>query len=306
MLGVLAGRSSPLRVETLGEDSAILAVSLGDAGLAREAWERLERAAPRTFSGAIPADWLAHHAARGSTPRLARRYGEDVGLRRASAELLMTEDELLDRLDGVAGPDRKIARQLRQGLVTRAQWESLLQALDGSALPGIPSSAGSRRLALGVWTDRTVYRQGDLATVTALASEDCYLTLIGIDRSGYATVLFPNEFEPSNFIRGASSLTIPLRSATYQLRVRQPGTETVVGICDTRRWRPRGILHDFETQRFTALGNWRVFLHTADSLEADFARTDGETARRNRNGGEARATGDPGREARTAVEFTVE
>ncbi len=165
---------------------------------------------------------------------------------------------------------------MRQGLITRSDWERLyrvLKDLPPAETASIPAEAASAPLRLRLWSDKAVYNSGQLASLTALASDDCFLTLIGIDRAGVATVLFPNEFEQDNALRGGSSITIPVNSATYQLRVKEPGTESVIGICSAQRRRLPGIVQDYERQRFTVLGNWRVFLSTADSLEAEIVKS---------------------------------
>ena len=103
-------------------------------------------------------------------------------------------------------------------------------------------------------------------------------------------MLYPNEFEPDNFLRGGTSITIPVNSAKYQLRVKEPGTESVVGICSGHRQRVPGVLLDYERQRFTVLGNWRVFLATADQLETEIAKSP-QARGRNRGKSEQTAPG---------------
>ena len=120
-------------------------------------------------------------------------------------------------------------------------------------------------------------------------------------------MLFPNEFEPDNFLRGGASITIPVQSATYQLRVKEPGTESVAGVCSAQRRRLTGVLPDYERQRFTVLGNWRLFLSTADSLETEMAKseTDNGQSRSKADTAASKASG-PDSEARAGIVFRVE
>lgn len=304
-IGHLSRQPAFSTVWPVDSKGTLLAFRLEDAGLTSTQWTEIVTQAPRTVAGAVPGEWLAHRAGNAESAGLARHYRKDVGLRQAASELGMTEGELSERLSSVVGPDARIAKPLRQGLISRASWEGLIGVLQGNEASFVPLAGlrPDRVLRLRLWSDKVVYRSGDLTALTALATGDCYLTLIGIDHRGSATVLFPNEFEQTNFLRGGTPMTVPLATATYQLRVQDPGTETIVGVCSTVRQRMTGVLTDYERQRFTVLGNWRLFLATADQLETSIARASRRSLARS---GRALRSGVPSQEARSAISYRVE
>lgn len=222
---------------------------------------------------------------------LARQYTLPVGLDRAAAEFGLERGQFLERLTSFDGaPEMQIvAARLRQGLVGRNEAEALYSALTGRAGgasvvgPRAEEAAAGEALVLELWTDSAVYKAGELLTVTARASGDCHLTLISVDSKGRATVLFPNDFEPENLVRGGTVQRIPARGAHYQLRLKDAGRETLVAVCETQFKTPVGVQHDFERQRFTVLGNWRNFLAAAYEAGAEDRRASEQRAQpRNR------------------------
>ena len=75
-----------------------------------------------------------------------------------------------------------------------------------------------------------------------------------------STVLYPNEFDTNNAIEAGRDVRIPGDKAPFQLRLRDAGQETLIGICAGASKMVDGIHHDFEKQRFTQLGDYRAFL----------------------------------------------
>lgn len=219
---------------------------------------------------------------------LARQHDMDVGLDRAAAEFGLERNAFIERLKSYDGPDdlQMLALRLRHGLVTRDEAERVYVALRSSrdrapdttgtvAAPAIaaaatasaggasgPASGGPADLSLTIWSDSATYRAGQLMSVFAAPSADCHLTVIGVDAAGKATVLFPNDFDQDNLVRGGRVHRIPAPNGPYQLRLKERGPETLVGICDAVNKSPDGVAHDFERQRFTVLGNWRNFLRS--------------------------------------------
>ena len=139
-------------------------------------------------------------------------------------------------------------------------------------------SSPADQLELAVWTDADSYVAGQAATFYAQASQDCYLTLVNVDRLGRATVLFPNEFEQNNRIPGGRAQRIPGPESPYRFRLKDHGRETFVGVCSRVAKAPDGVVHDFERLRFTVLGDWQIFLRDPPSLE-DARRDDAATDR---------------------------
>jgi hypothetical protein len=301
-LAALAGRDGTVRAETLGDMSAVVAFALADAGLTAEAWEAIARRDPAGSVRTAAADWLVAEAYRTSgaaaLAALAGEYNRPLGIRRAAAELDTTAEALRKRLEAVEGAESTSARRLLQGLLPRLAWEGLSRTLAGkpSLAAGAERTAGaapaaSPGLRLSLVSDKVRYRAGDLVTLSATASDACHLTLIGIDKAGMATVLLPNDFERKAHLERNVTRVVPAPGAGYQLRVKEPGAETVVGICSEVAPSPDGITHDWVRQRFTALGNWRSFLKS--SIDR-------------RNGAGRSRTGAAARESRTAIAISIE
>jgi len=100
----------------------------------------------------------------------------------------------------------------------------------------------------------------DLPVFTITSKEDCHLTLINVDASGEGTVIFPNKFQQDNLLAAGKETEFPGKDAPFQFRLKDPGTETVIAICNATGKQADGIKHDFKTRAFTPLGNYRKFL----------------------------------------------
>ena len=144
--------------------------------------------------------------------------------------------------------------------------------------PALPSFIWP--LTLTLTTDRPTYQAGDLMTIVAAADAACDLTLISIAVDGFAVVLFPNEYEPNNLLSAGAPVVIPRAGAAYQLRAKQPGTETLLGICSPPGTRPQGVVADYERYRFTLLGYWADFTSSIAKREADIVKVAAEAARK--------------------------
>lgn len=213
---------------------------------------------------------------------LVRAYRRPLDLARAAADLGAEPEELRRQLGELAGPNALAARALRQGIVRRESFNAVLAeiaaaATGGDRLPGpLPSAAtlpgSDDRLELVLASDADAFEAGQAVTFTARASHDCWLTVIDVDKSGRATVLFPNEFEQNNQIAAGKDRRVPGTDAPYRFRLKDRGRETVVGICSRTQRTPEGVAHDFDRLRFTVLGDWSIFLREPPAL--DEARRD--------------------------------
>jgi hypothetical protein len=321
MLTALARRREPIRLETLGEESALLAFRVSE-------FERrpppgddaaLGEVVPGGVGGdAIPADWMATQfltqmrmaadapnggaagpaaldgAALLAVNELARWWTRDVDLVRAAAERGVTSRALSESLAQARGELHQDAMRLTHGWLTRPAWSRLARTLDGrTAPPGPPADPALRDDEIDVllWTDKPFYRPRDLVTINATVGTACHLTLIGVDQDGKAIVLFPNELEPDNRVAPGVTIGVPGHDAGYQLRFDESGAEQIVAICQRTSRRPAGVDYDYEKQRFKVLGDWRTFLRTApERAEEGRARENGEATRSRRRG---RAASDP-------------
>lgn len=198
-------------------------------------------------------------------------------------------------IDSLPPEERLIGRRLQHTAIPRVELDRVLVAMAGSRSP-LPVTTGSAAsptadARLTLWTNQHTYRQGDTATFSAHTSTNCYLTLIGVDSRGIATVLFPNDFETDNQLKAGQTIKVPSDGSPYQFRFTRPGRETVVGVCLASPRPLGGIEHDFERQRFTTLGSWRNFLgelavraeEASTSQDATTAQTKGRPRGRARD-----------------------
>ncbi len=275
-------------LEPVDAEGHLWRISLREIGLAPAAWDELAqgyamavapglvvpeevRAATGTQVPVLPMDWVADALARVALQPVppwleaGGLRGRRADIATLAAELWLSVDEVRARLD----------RGLPSGLVTAGRRLAVGEAVErvdfdrvGAHLSGrevaVADAAGP--LALALWSDKAVYQAGEVGVLSVVANKDCYLTLIGVDRNGRATVLFPNELEPSNFILAGEARTVPGEKAGYRLRFRDKGREHVVGVCSQTHRAPEGIVHDYERLRFTVLGDWQLFLREPPAL----------------------------------------
>lgn len=204
---------------------------------------------------------------------LARRYREGADFEVALGETGLERKTFLDELADAKGAAAPLSRRLLHGVLSRPELERLFSLLKGIDAPKQVASAGFLRevkseIGLSMWLDKPRPVPGDLVTVKAEADHDCYLTVISVDAEGVGTVLFPSDFQTDNLLAAGKSVSIPPADATFQLRYKAEGSETILGRCSTRAAPPVGIEHDFERQRFTVLGNWDNFIR--DTLVTDW------------------------------------
>lgn len=326
LLNRLSRRPELLVADTVGDSNALLAVKLADMGWEPAEWDKLAAGAPDEMQGAVRADWLAMTALEQAGPdrsieiaipeigALAREWQADVGLYRAAAESGMGPGPFADLLRAYRGEEEDLARRLLLGLLKRAEWERLrakLMPASGisAAQPGVGGAAkeAPSTIDLALWTDRAVYKAGDLVTFLVTVSKGCHLTLISVDRDGKAIVLFPNDFESANAIAPGVTVRVPGAETGYQLRFDRPGPETVVGICERTAIRPDGITFNYEKQRFAVLGDWRAFLRAATRREDEPKRSSEGRARRKPKSEPAPIDPDgPALEGRAAITIIVD
>lgn len=93
---------------------------------------------------------------------------------------------------------------------------------------GAPSPAPSGALQVKVWSEKLQYRIGEAVRFQLRTSRDAYITLVDIGTSGGITMLFPNRFHQSHFVKGGETVMIPPPDAGFNLVVDgPPGIEQV-------------------------------------------------------------------------------
>lgn len=208
---------------------------------------------------------------RDAVEALAVRWWSDVDLRGAAAELGIEPGKLSLRLDALPDNLRALGLRLRQSRISRTELERLAAAVSppgdvsDSGEVRLPDDAGAGGLELALWATEKSYVTGEAVQLKARASAPCHLTIVNIDRRGEATVLFPNEFDRDNLLRPGQEISVPAKDASYRFRVRVPGEETFVAICEVGEPVPAGMRPDFTKQNFTPLGPWEEFVGAAQS-----------------------------------------
>jgi hypothetical protein len=273
---------------------------------------------------------------------LSKQYEKDVSLAHAASEFGLTSDELVERLAGAGGESFRLKRRLEQGVVPRDTFEPSFKAMlsnvtddafitvaaaaapaagdaaapattaDGAAAAAPVATVAAtkespdvnRDFELALFSDKSEYAAGDLAVFTVTPKTDCNLTLINVDGKGIATVIFPNKFEPNNFVKAGQEVRLPGEAAPYQFRLKDPGTETVVAACNATTRSVDGIKQDFTKEAFTDLGVYKDFVTRAITIEQAAPKTEGKKASvEAAETGKISAKGDV--LARTAVKFAV-
>lgn len=164
-------------------------------------------------------------------------------------------DEPAPQRPGRAAPAGSATDEAGRSAVSPAYGAAAASSIKPLTLP-----TPAKPVTLSLWPSQLEFRSGDLAAFFVRSTADCYLTVLGIDRRGIATVLFPSDFEPDNLLAAGRTVKIPSDEAGYRFRLKDPGREQVVALCTTQARTFAGMEHDFERTRFTVLGNWGVFI----------------------------------------------
>ncbi len=207
---------------------------------------------------------------------LSKAYEKAIDLRFAAAEYGLAADALSQGLTDAGGEAGQLRRRLEQGVVPRetleAQFKDLIvkvsdnEPIEIAAVAGDVATVGgkSKELThdfdLALTSDKTAYKVDDLPVFSITSKEDCNLTLINVDSNGEGTVIFPNKFQQDNFLPAGKEAQFPGGDAPFQFRLKDPGTETVIAICNAGGKQVEGIKHDFKKRGFTDLGNYRGFV----------------------------------------------
>lgn len=78
------------------------------------------------------------------------------------------------------------------------------------------------RLQVKISTDKPSYRIGDTVRFGLRVNRDAYVTLVNIGTSGDITIIYPNRFHPSHFVRAGQDVAIPPPDAGFTLTVQGP------------------------------------------------------------------------------------
>lgn len=257
---------------------------------------------------------------------LSKQYEKDVTLKLAAAEYGLSDEEFVTRLEGAGGEAFRVKRRLEQGVIPRDTFElsfkdlltkvtddKVAEAKGAAATEATPAATVadvkekadvSRDFEISLISDKSKYKKGELATFTIASKQDCNLTLINVDSKGTGTVLLPNDFQKDNFLKAGTEIQVPGPDASFQLRLQDKGTETVIAVCNASKDEVDGIKHNFDEKQFTELGNYRSFAVRAIKVEKTKKKAGEKKASEEAaETGKVTAKGDV--LARTAIKFEV-
>ena len=75
---------------------------------------------------------------------------------------------------------------------------------------------------ISVWTDKTDYKVGDELVIKFKADRSCYVTIFNMGSSGQITVLFPNRFYATNYVKKDEVYSIPGRFQNFTIKAEGP------------------------------------------------------------------------------------
>lgn len=90
-----------------------------------------------------------------------------------------------------------------------------------------------QRTSVSLWVNDhdNTYNIGENIIFYAKAKRDGYLTIIDVGTSGKVRQLFPNRYQPENYVRRGQTIQIPARNAAFRYTIAGPtGTELVKAI----------------------------------------------------------------------------
>lgn len=204
---------------------------------------------------------------------LSKAYEKSVDLRVAAAEYGIRANALSQSFTDAGGAFGRIKRRLEQGVLPRqileVEFPELVAKVSDNKPIEIaaltPTAFAQTRdenevffddFDLALISDKSNYRVNDLPVFSIKSSKGC----INVEAGGDGTVIFPNTFQQDNLLPANTEMKFPDADAPFQFRLKDPGTETVIAICNATGVGADGIEHDFKTRQFTPLGNYRQFL----------------------------------------------
>ncbi|MDX2155940.1 MAG: DUF4384 domain-containing protein [Hyphomicrobiaceae bacterium] len=275
--------SGPVRSQVAGAAASAMNEALArDTAAVAEAHRRLGLVPGGTLDGVEP------------VVALALEHVRPLAAVRAAAELGVEVEDLM-RISEGDKPAAILTRRLLQGLVSRAEIEArgreIVEAL-GRVPAGEPQSQAAAQSATGpgrhpsgaavtdvaarkeegelssidagpgliIYSDKVRYKRGDQLRLVVKTTADCHLTVISVDQRGRGTVIFPSDFETSTMLAAGQELKLPGAGAPYSFRLNETGREHIVALCNEASASTDGIVHDFERQRFTDLGNYAAYV----------------------------------------------
>ena len=148
---------------------------------------------------------------------------------------------------GAAGQDESFTRSLT--VEQTAIYDAGLGSLAETA------TQGDDALRVVAWVDRPdyAYAVGEPVRIYVETNKDAYVTVLNVDPTGQTTQLFPNPYQPDNFVRAHQAMEVPDRTSRSQIVVTGTvGDELLKVVASTS---PVSL---FEAQQLSDAGPFRV------------------------------------------------
>lgn len=80
---------------------------------------------------------------------------------------------------------------------------------------------GKNHLRVTAWVDHkdATYRLGDTVKFYVRANKDCYITLLDIGTTGKVHIIFPNNFQETNFVKAGKTIIVPQAIDYFDFKV---------------------------------------------------------------------------------------
>ncbi len=148
---------------------------------------------------------------------------------------------------GAAGQDESFTRSLT------VEQTTIYDA--GSASLADVTTSGGDGLRVVAWVDRAdyTYATGEPVRIYVETNRDAYVTVLNVDPAGRTTQLFPNPYQPNNFVRANRAMEVPDPASRSRIVVTgNVGDELLKVVASTN---PVSL---FEAQQLNDAGPFRV------------------------------------------------
>ncbi len=92
----------------------------------------------------------------------------------------------------------------------------------------ISSAQNEEGINIKLWTSKKEFNEGDIVKFYVKTDQDCYLSLIHVNASGEVSVLFPNYYDPTNFVEGGKVYSVPSENADFQIEASPPFGQEII------------------------------------------------------------------------------
>lgn len=129
-------------------------------------------------------------------------------------------------------------------------------------------AAPASDLRLTAWVDHenNSYKLGEAIQLFARVNEDAYITVVSIGPSGSAVLLYPNEFQPAQKVKGGTIVQIPGTDAAAQIIATAPAGNELIRVIASSE--PLEIV---DNRLLEGTGAFRSIKGGADQVAKDLA-----------------------------------